>query len=357
MKENKLKNNVAVTILPASDGSLWIPFSDGLTLIRDGETRSFTTADGLSSEGLLSAYVDGRGVLWVETTAGIDRLEKDRFVNVSRTNNAAIGVGRFGFGEDQRGELFAYGPFSGIFHIRENRAVRIEGAPKITGMLKSRENLWFCGDGIYRAKPDGLERWERERDLPPEYTRFDRADGMNSAECSAGSPNMAMTNDGKLWVATEQGVAMLDFPRLRRTDRKPAIYIEKIVIGKTPQRPGRELALPAGTNHVELHFDSIELASPEAIRLQYRLDGVDREWLDADPTATAVYSGLPLGTHAFHVRACNSDGVWDQAGIVYNITQQPFFTKPVFSGWRWPRSAFCCSPAPTRSGFGVLRRR
>ena len=40
---------------------------------------------------------------------------------------------------------------------------------------------------------------------------------------------------------------------------------------------------------------------------------------------TAVYTNIPAGTHAFHIRACNSDGVWDRAGIVYNVTQPPFF--------------------------------
>jgi hypothetical protein len=82
-------------------------------------------------------------------------------------------------------------------------------------MAKSRDNLWFCGDGVYRAAPDSLQRWERRRDAPPDYTRFDRADGMNFAECSGGFPNMAITNDGKLWAATDQGVAMLEFARLR----------------------------------------------------------------------------------------------------------------------------------------------
>ena len=325
LKEDKRKNNVAVAILPSSDGSLWVPYSDGLSRIRDDQVQKFTTADGLSSSSLLSAYADRRGVIWVETTAGIDRLEKDRFVAVSKTNNPSIGEGRFGFGEDRLGELFAFGPFTGTFHVQENRVVQLKGAPKITGMVKSRDNLWFCGDGIYRATPDSLERWERERDAPPDYTRFDRADGMNSRECSGGFRNMAITGDGRLWVATEQGVAMLEISRLRHTNRKAAVYIEKIVVGKTTQPPGRELVLPAGTHHVELHFDAIELASPEAIRLQYRLDGVDREWLDADSTASAIYSGFPIGTHAFHVRACNSDGVWDPVGIVYNVTQKPYF--------------------------------
>jgi PAS domain S-box-containing protein len=323
---DRLTNRVVTAIVPAKNGPLWIAYSDGgLDRVANGQVRRFTTADGLSSDSLLSAYEDRRGVLWVETTKGIDRLKNDRFEAVLTADSFTTEAGRFGFGEDRFGHLFAFGPAAASFHIQENRVVRLNGAPRITGMAQSRENLWLCGDGIYRAMPDSLQKWEDERDAPPEYTLFNRADGMNSTQCSGGFRNMAVTNDGRLWVATEQGIAMLEFSRLRHTERKPAIFIERIVSGKTVQAPGRDLVLPAGTNHVELHFDTIELASPEAIRLQYRLDGVDREWLDAGSSFAAVYSGIPVGTHPFHVRACNSDGVWDQAGIAYNVTQQPYF--------------------------------
>src|SRR4029077_18257903 len=103
------------------------------------------------------------------------------------------------------------------------------------------------------------------------------------------------------------------------------IYMERIVVGKTPQPVGRELVVPPGSHHIELHFDAIELTSPERVRFQYRLDDVDREWLDADAAVTAIYTELPAGTHEFHVRASNADGVWDRTGIVYKITQQPYF--------------------------------
>jgi signal transduction histidine kinase/ligand-binding sensor domain-containing protein len=329
VKEDKLKNNVAVAFLPADDGSLWIPYSDGLSRIQDGHIRKFTTADGLSSNSLLSGYIDKRGVFWVETTGGIDRLEKDRFVAVSKTSNTAVGEGGFGFGEDQSGALFAFGPFAGTFRVQEDRVSKLQGVPKITGMLKSAKNLWFCGDGIYRTSLGSLERWEHLRDTPPDYTRFDRADGMSSTACSGGFRNMAMTNDGKLWVATEQGVAALEPSQLRHTDHKAAAYIEKIVIGANTQSPGRELILQPGTHHVEIHFAAIEVASPEAIRFQYRLDGVDREWLAADSNVTAVYNGFPVGAHTFHVRATNSDGVWDPVGIGYNVTQKPYFYETI----------------------------
>jgi len=136
---------------------------------------------------------------------------------------------------------------------------------------------------------------------------------------------MARTQDGKLWLATVQGLAMMDLPRLPRTDRKPVIYMKEFTVGRNQQFPGQQLVLPAGTSHVELRFDAIEITSPEKIRMQYRMDGVDSEWLDVTPPGRAVYSTLPAGTHAFHVRACNRDGIWDRTGMVYFITQKPFY--------------------------------
>src|SRR5258708_6317476 len=138
-------------------------------------------------------------------------------------------------------------------------------------------DLSLTGTGIYRFPPDGLQGL-RGRDEPFDYATFGRADGLDSRECSFGFPNSALTRDGKLWVATSQGLAMLDLPRLPRTNRKPAIYVREIGVGRNVQPPGHELALPPGTHHVELYFDAIEISSPEKVRLQYRLDGVDSEW-------------------------------------------------------------------------------
>ena len=59
--------------------------------------------------------------------------------------------------------------------------------------------------------------------------------------------------------------------------------------------------------------------------MQYRLDGVDAVWFDADATRTAIYTSIPAGVHPFHIRASNGDGIWDREGIVYDITQKPFF--------------------------------
>ncbi len=86
------------------------------------------------------------------------------------------------------------------------------------------------------------------------------------------------------------------------------------------------------------------------IRFQYRMDGVDGVWLDADTTRTAVYTSIPVGVHSFHIRACNSDGVWDHAGMVYTVTQQPYFYETA-----WFRFGAVTAGCLLLAGFYRLR--
>ena len=111
--------------------------------------------------------------------------------------------------------------------------------------------------------------------------------------------------------------------RLRPISGKPRIFVSEVTVGRTRQIAGPELALPPGTHHTEVHFDSISLRSPQNVRFQYRMDGIDPVWLDANSSLTAVYTNIPTGSHFFHVRACNNDGIWDPVGIAYKVTQKP----------------------------------
>jgi signal transduction histidine kinase/ligand-binding sensor domain-containing protein len=321
-KPEGLPNDVVTGILTASDGSLWLVTPDGVSHMRDGHFRNYTTADGLSSNHPGNLYQDRRGVIWAATPSGIDRLSGDRFVAIARVPGAHDYQV---LGEDSLGGLYADARPGGVFRVDADRLISVTNRLDLSGMLQFQGSQWFCGDGVSRAAPDAFERWAQERQTPPDYTHFGKSDGLNSSECSTRFPALAAAGDGKLWAATLQGLAMLNLPRLPHNNRKPAIYMKEIAVGRMLQPPDHELVLPPGPHHVELHFAVIELASPEKIHMQYRLDDIDQEWLDTDATGSAIYSTFPTGTHKFHVRACNSDGVWDKAGIVYNITQQPFF--------------------------------
>jgi len=308
-------------ILNTHDGSLWIATTRGLARLRDGQLRIYTTADGLSGINVWTLLKDRGGTLWASTAAGVDQLVGDRFSQViSRPGAWIIGEYRenlyIGFSDGE--SRFAGG--------KAPVALPPLGYPG--AMIVASNELWLAErTGIMRTK-----RWEPDRGMPADYALFTRADGMRSAECIAAGmgPHMTITGDGRLWVTTGQGLAMIDLPRLPRDAGKPVVYVRDAVVGRKSQRPGDRLVLPPGTSHLELAFDPVELSAPHRIRMQYKLDGVDDGWLDAPPNHVAMYSGMPPGSHTFHVRATNRDGVWDLVGMTYQVTQQPFVYQTVW---------------------------
>ena len=317
---------VVLSLAAAQDGSLWIATTAGLSHMQNEHFHNYTTADGLSSDRTITVVQDRGGGIWAATDTGVDHLVGDHFVPV----RGAPEEGEVPYGplkEDSFGNLYAFSLVNGISRIEDNRLVSVNGALQPAGMVESADHdFWISGrDGIYRVGAVDLKRAELDPDSPVDYTSYGPADGLNTRECTTGQPNIAITPDDKLWVGTLKGLAMLDLRRQLKRNRKPAIFMEEIEVGKTKINPGRELILEPGKDHVELHFTAVDLASPENVRIQYRLDGVDAAWFDADSTRTAIYTNIPTGVHSFHIRASNGDGVWDRDGIVYNVTQKPFF--------------------------------
>jgi ligand-binding sensor domain-containing protein/signal transduction histidine kinase len=325
-----LAGEVVRAITTARDGSLWIATDGGLSHMVNGQFHNYTTADGLSSNRVVSVYQDRHGTIWVGTGRGIDRMTGDRFAPVFSPHQV-FDPRYVSFAEDSSGELYALSAPKGIDRIEGNQLVEVNHDLDLLSMAASPSGeLWFTGgNGIFRFSADAFRQSQDGPENPSDYAWFGKADGMTSTQCSIGAPNMALA-DGKLWVATVQGLAMLDLQHLPFDSAKPSVFVEDVTVGRVRQPAGAELVLPPGTHHVELRFDSISLASSEKVRFQYRMDDVDPVWLDADNSLTAVYTNIPVGMHAFRIRASNPDGVWDRSGVSFHVIQKPYFYE---TGW------------------------
>jgi len=322
-KTDGLGSNNVTCLLVARDGSLWIGTLAGLARLRDGVLRNYTAADGLSNRNIGNVFQDHNGVIWVATGVGIDRLDGDKFVTVFRPqDNRQVSVA----GESPAGDLYVQVGGLGISRLKDGKLMGIAYLAG-TAIQVVRQDLWIAGGtgGVNRIGAASLRSWEDKQQEPVDYTNFGRADGLLSEECANGYPNITTTKDGKLWVATLGGAAMMDLSKLPPPAGKPFVYISEIDVDGKKRNAGRELILPPGLHHTELQLGSIELSSPERVHIQYRLEGINSEWRDAKPDGTAVYTTIPHGTYLLHVRASNGDGVWDRQGIVYRITQKPYF--------------------------------
>jgi signal transduction histidine kinase/streptogramin lyase len=326
-----LADNVVRAIAASKDGSIWVATDDGLSHLQNGKFHNFTKVEGLSSNRVNNVFQDRQGEIWAATSGGINLLSGDRFVAVSSTPKI-LDNDHTGFMEDSSGSLFALSAPKGISRITNDSLLTIDPNVEFASMVEAPgKDFWFAGsNGIFRLPADEIDGERHGRETPLDFEQFGYADGLTSPQSSGGVPNATITPDGKLWVATTQGLAVVDLAKLRRTNERAAPYLDSVTIGSTKQPARSKLTLPPGTHHVELHFDSIELASPEKTRFQYRFDGVDSSWLDADTSQAAVYTSIPIGSHVFHVRACNKDGIWDAEGIAYQVTQQAFFYETIW---------------------------
>jgi signal transduction histidine kinase len=73
-----------------------------------------------------------------------------------------------------------------------------------------------------------------------------------------------------------------------------------------------------GLDFVALHFKNSEMN-----RYAYRLEGFDADWIQAGAQRSATYTNLPPGEYTFHVKAANSDGIWNEEGAVLQLVVLP----------------------------------
>ena len=105
----------------------------------------------------------------------------------------------------------------------------------------------------------------------------------------------------------------------------PPVVIESVTVEREPVDISHGLTVEAGKENIEINFTGISLIKSEQIRFKYKLEGHDRDWIDADTRRTAYYSYLPPGDYTFYVKAANSDGVWNENGASLNLELKPFF--------------------------------
>lgn len=276
-----------------ADGAMWFGTDNGLGEWKEGRLTRLTTASGLSDDVVTALYEDEDGVLWIGTAGGgLDRLKA--------------------------GRLTSYKTYMGLF---SNEILEIVGDD--FGWL------WMsCSKGVFRVSKKNLEDFDDRRVGSVTCIVYGRDDGMESVLCSDRKPGGWKTRDGRLWFATGNGLVAID-PRVLKVNRTPPpVYIQDIVANgiplALPSQP-QETRIPPGHRDLEFQYTAPNFDRPERTRFKYQLEGVDQDWVDAGTRRTAYYNNLAPGHYRFRVTACNSDGVWNEAGTSQSIWLVPFF--------------------------------
>lgn len=180
--------------------------------------------------------------------------------------------------------------------------------------------LWlYAKCGIITIADAEFERWWEHPDSTVKSRLLDIFDGAQPALMSF-RPGVSKTPDGRLGFVNDSILEMIDPGRLKGNGTPPAVHVERIVGDRKVYLPEENLRLPPLIRDIEIDYTALSLSIPEKVRFRYMLTGHDANWQEPAERRQAFYSDLSPGKYQFRVMACNSDGVWNEAGAAWNFS-------------------------------------
>jgi signal transduction histidine kinase len=81
------------------------------------------------------------------------------------------------------------------------------------------------------------------------------------------------------------------------------------------------VSMPLGTRTIEIAFAAISFASVHPPRLQCRLEGLDRDWIDLTNRNTVAFEQLPPRPYQLRIRSAQFDGSWspEESSIAFAV--------------------------------------
>ncbi|HJW96322.1 MAG TPA: two-component regulator propeller domain-containing protein [Thermoanaerobaculia bacterium] len=365
-----------LAIAQTRDGTYWFGTSNGLYRIANGATTLFTTAQGLSNNTVRDVHEDRRGDIWVATDFGVNRITHDGKVESFAGRDGLMTVYVLGIAETPDGRLW-FATEGGLAEY-DGKSLKLHAAPRelpsnhlfaiaadtdgtvwvtteADGLIRFRNgkasvittrdglaadknvsiasdqrgNLWLgTVRGAFRAPKAELNAIaDGRRDTHLNAQLFDENDGLGSRQCNgAANPTVLRTRDGRMWIVTANGVSATANNVATPAPRVPVI--ERVLIdGKQTDR-GTLPKVHPGAERIEFEFSGLSFITPERLRFRYRLDGYDRDWLDAGTNRVASYTNLPAGDYRFILESSRD-------GVTWRATNVPLGLQPHFYETRW----------------------
>lgn len=288
---NQLSNNCIRSFYEDTEGNMWIGTYYGGISIYNPDLDHFTTLNSanskLSSDVVFSIFCDSDNQIWVGTMGGglckYDRKTKT-FLAFTESDGLPSNIVN-SIHEGLTGELW----------ISTNKGVscfdRYQSRFKnysIDHGLQGNEFLYGAG---YKTKAGEI--------------LFGGINGFNVL-----SPDHMVTNHHK------PSVMFTDF-QLFGQDHAGSMALLKQHINLT-----KEIDLNYDQSAFTIRFSALAYTLSKKNTYAYKMEGFDKDWIQAGENRAATYTNLDPGNYTFKVRAANNDGLWsnEEASLAIHIS-------------------------------------
>jgi ligand-binding sensor domain-containing protein/signal transduction histidine kinase len=280
-------------IAPGRDGCLWLATDAGICRIKDGAFKLWTANDGLAESHVVCVCEDDQGVVWAGLNKGIARLKNGKLAAVNRNQGLLDNI-IYAILPDNHGHIW----------VDSSRGFFGLSTRDFDDFASGKTDHVTCAD-------------------------FTGLDGVKSSERLYQKDSGCRTLDGRIWFPTSEGVVAIDPDRIKTRSVPPRIYIQSTRANGKELKPGGKTARP-GKGDLEFQYAGLSYIAPQRIHYRYRLEGYNKEWVDAGMRRSAFYTNLKPGQYRFLVQACNEDGVWSPASASVDVELLPHLYQ---TGW------------------------
>jgi len=276
-------------------------------------------------------YEDREGRLWIGTDGGgVHIFEQGRIHRRYAKDKRFSGNVIFRFYQEPEGGMWVASN-NGIFILREQEIYTVSSrqgllADSIFEMTAdSKDRVWMTSTlGVFYVHQRDLEAVIQGEKEKFSIVAFDKNSGFK--ENPTATAWMAVSAEGKLWIPTHGGVAVIDPEKIPINEILPKTIILSSNI-KTVGRKNVEgvLSIPPETNRVNFYFAVLSFVAPEKNLLQFKLEGFDKDWSSRSNRREVSYTNLPPGPYSFKVKGMNNDGISSSDEAVLRFYRVPYY--------------------------------
>jgi len=325
-----LTNNYSRYVLEDQDHSIWVGTSSGLNKFSNGKWKTFTLNDGMSNDFILSLYNDKANNIWVGTKDGLNKIRNDSIQSFSVEDGLVSNI-IFQMHQDITGALWITNN-GGLTKYLDGKFHPVKTSFGSFFQIKEDPQGYFwmsSTDGIYRIHRNELNQYIQDSTVQLTFKCFNHLDGLLEKTCPANA-RAATANDGKIWICSLDGIAVVDPLNLKKNNILPVVKIEQIEIGGKIVPLTNEIIMPAGNHRLRIIYTAINFTAPERVKFKYQLIGLDEGFVDIGAQREVYYPEFPTGDYTFNIIACNNDDVWNFEGCSIKIRHLPYFYQTVW---------------------------
>jgi signal transduction histidine kinase/ligand-binding sensor domain-containing protein/CheY-like chemotaxis protein/AraC-like DNA-binding protein len=352
-KNSKLSSNDIWGLKEDRYGNIWIGTLGGKIQVLQSESKDFQSiiSPFNSKDYALDMFYDGGDKMYIGTVYGLSVID---ITNNKRITYYGNKRGNISFKQLKISNI--YKDNSGVIWLGHSDGLTIWDQKQDTLYNFSKEN-GLCDNSIRGITEDNLKNiWvttsnglsilsvKRESNETLTFTskNYSVKDGLKDTYFN--NHSICKLRSGDILLGNVDGYSILNPNKMAEKDQPQAkviftgltvgnnnIQVDSIYNGHKILENSMELTGELTFNYsdklISLQFTTGDLLNSDKVKYVYQIEGFNTQWI---PTLEnkIIISSLPSGKYRLLIKACNSDGIWnnDPTVLIINVTP-PFYAS------------------------------